>query len=217
MADNREIRHTLKRIQSIKTWQLVVLLVMVGFIALTFLRLNNVGMIERRDAVHAADIAGDDADLQRRLYDLQRYVSAHMNTDPGRVDLPKAYERDNQALKAQLEVTSESNPNGNIFKKANEVCDAVGRQNGWRSWGDPRMNTCLEQEYAKYPASNELASQFKPLSPDPYYHTFVSPLWTPDFAGWSILVFAVILLVIIFRLVTLLVLNLILKYRYRKI
>lgn len=87
MVDRRQTRWRLRRLRQIKTWQLILVMLACGFIAATFLRLNNVGMVERRDAVIAADKAGDAAALERRLYDLQRYVSSHMNADPGRIAL----------------------------------------------------------------------------------------------------------------------------------
>lgn len=214
MAEKQDIRRQIKRLKSIKTWQLIILLVMVGFISLTFLRLNNVGMIERRDAVWAADKAGDDDALQRRLYDLQRYVSAHMGTDPGRIDLQHKYKRDNDAYIEQITQVSEENPNGNVSAKVREVCDAIGQANGWR-WPDARAINCVNEELEKYPSAPELMQVYKPLSPEPYYQSFAPPLWSPDFAGWSIVVFIFIAIVIIFRLISLVTLRLMLKYRYR--
>lgn len=73
------------------------LLLIVGFVAATFLRLNNIGMVQRREAVINADEQGNGDNIVERLYDLQRYVSAHMNTDLGQgVYLEKSYNRDLQ-------------------------------------------------------------------------------------------------------------------------
>lgn len=216
MADKREIQSRLRQVKKIKTWQLVILLVMVGFVAATFLRLNNVGMIERREAVYAADKAADDLQLEKRLYDLQRYVAAHMNADPGRVALHHKYQRDNDAKKAELEGQSDGNPQGNVYKKAAEVCDPIGQSQGWR-WPDPRYTECVNQELAKYPAADQLKLAYTPIPTEAYYHTFVSPLWSPDFAGWSVVVFAVILLIIIIRLLILLTLKILIKYKYRTV
>ena len=58
MADKRGTRRAIRRLEEIKTWQLVILLVMASFVSATFLRLNNIGMIERRDAVINADKEG---------------------------------------------------------------------------------------------------------------------------------------------------------------
>lgn len=215
MAQKRDLRQTVRRIEKIKTWQLVVLLLMAGFVAATFLRLNNIGMIERRDAVFAADKQGDKTQLERRLFDLQRYVAAHMNTSPGRIALDATYQRDNDALKKKFTEQSDSNPNGNVYRRAADACDPIGRAQGWR-WPDARYTNCISQELEKYPAASQLISQFKPLPVEPYYHTFVSPVWSPDFAGWSLVFCGVIILMIIVRLLTLLVLKLLLQRQYRR-
>ena len=47
--DKKKTKFRIKRLSQIKTWQLVVLLIMSGFISATFLRLNNVGMVEREN------------------------------------------------------------------------------------------------------------------------------------------------------------------------
>ena len=81
MADKGRIKKNIKDLQRIKTWQLIVLLVIVGFISATFLRLNNIVMVQRREAVITADKEGSQDDIVNRLYDLQRYVSSHMNSN----------------------------------------------------------------------------------------------------------------------------------------
>ena len=48
-----------------------------------------------------------------------------------------------------------------------------------------------------------------------YRYSFISPIWSPDFAGWSVLLTGVILLIIILRLVILVVLRILLKRHYR--
>lgn len=120
--DKGRVRKGIKDLQRVKTWQLIVLLIIAGFIAATFLRLNNIGMVERRAAVISADEEGDDDVTVQRLYDLQRYVTAHMNTNLGQgVYLEASYKRDSRAV---LDAASEdSNPNGNIYKKARDICD----------------------------------------------------------------------------------------------
>lgn len=216
MADTRNLRQAVKRIEKIKTWQLVVVLLMLGFVAATFLRLNNIGMVERREAVMVADQEGDKIQLERRLYDLQRYVASHMNSDPGRIALDKTYQRDNDRLKEEFARQSSANPNGNVYAKVIAVCDPIGRAQGWR-WPDPRYTNCINDELGKYPSASQLAAQFTPLPTAPYYHTFVSPLWTPDFAGWSLIACGAVLLMIVGRLAMLGILKLLISRQYRRI
>ena len=115
MADKKQVRRTIKQLQRIKTWQLVILLILACFLAATFLRLNNIGMIQRRNAVISADTTGDQTATIQRLSDLQQYVSAHMNTDLGKgVFLQSSY---NRALKAtEQAAASGDDPYGNIYE-----------------------------------------------------------------------------------------------------
>ena len=208
--DKRQARKTVKDLQRIKTWQLLVLLVIAGFIAATFLRLNNIGMVERRAAVISADKTGDEGNTIQKLYDLQHYVSAHMNTDLGKgVYLESTYQRDSQS--ALNQASGDQNPNGNIYKKAQEVCA-------------PRFShystaylQCTTSELAKYPAASDLIGAVKLPSASSYLHDYESPVWSPDFAGWSLVACGVIVLMILVRFIGLGVLKLLLRRHYRSV
>lgn len=219
MADKRDIRQAVRRIKKVKTWQLVILLIMAGFVSATFLRLNNVGMIERRDAVFAADEAGDREQLERRLYDLQRYVSTHMNASPGRIALEHSYKRYYDTALEQFEATIASQSSNDVVQRVRETCDTLAAQGGWGRFStqaDPRYVDCISREWEKYPAAATNDIQFTAPPVEPYYHTFVSPLWSPDYAGWSVLATGLIFLVIIIRLIILGVLHLMMKMKYRR-
>jgi len=207
--DKKQVRRNIKRLQRARTWHLVILLILMSFVSATFLRLNNIGMIERRAAVITADGVGNNETTQNRLYDLQRYVSAHMNTDMGKgVYLESAYNRDYNAL--LLKVSNDSNSNGNIYKKAQDVCAPQF------DFYSSAYLQCTLNELAKYPASTSLINSVN-LSPSTYLHVFSSPLWSSDFAGWSLVVCVVILIMIIARLTSVGVLRLLLRYQYKSI
>lgn len=207
MANKKHVKRSLGQLQRIKTWQLVIILILAGFVSATFLRLNNIGMVQRRDAVYAADKTGDNNVTQNRLYDLQRYVSSHMNTDMGSgVYLTATYNRDKQALLAK-----ESNgPNGNIYVKAQQVC--APRYHSW----SPAYVQCTVNELAKYPAGVDLNKSVD-LPRGPYQYNFASPQWSPDFAGWSVLVCVVILIMIIARFIGVVTLRILLRRHYKTI
>lgn len=209
MANKRQVKRSIRQLQRIKTWQLVVLLVLMGFVAATFLRLNNIGMSQRRAAVLDADKTGDQTAIKSRLVDLQRYVSSHMNTSMGTIYLEEQYKRDSEA--ANKAASSDGNPNGNIFKKAQDICAPRFQHLGNFSTA---YKQCVLDELAKYPAASELTSSLKLPRADTYRHSFSSPLWSPDFAGFSVLACLLIVLIIIARLVGLLVLRMILKTRH---
>jgi hypothetical protein len=207
VADRRHIKREIKQLQRVKTWQLLILLVISGFMAATFLRLNNIGMIQRRDAVLSADKEGRDADVATRMYDLQRYVSSHMNASTGQFDLKDQYQRDIQQL-IESAVT-DSNPNGNVNAKAEAVCHPR-----FAAWS-PAYVQCFTEELSKYPPAPDPAGNLTLPSPALYRHSFASPLWSADFAGFSVMVFFAIALGILIRLAGLGILYLLLKYHYR--
>ncbi len=210
MADKGQIKQSIKDLQRIKTWQLIILLIIVGFIAATFLRLNNIGMVQRREAVLSADESGNVDVTIDRLYDLQQYVSSHMNTDlGGGVPLNNAFHRDYETwMQGQY---GSANSQENIYKKAQEVCAPQFSNYSYA------YVQCTTNELAKYPAAANPASESTKPRQEAYIHTFASPVWSPDFAGWSVLLFGVILLVIVIRIISLGVLQLMLRRRYKRI
>ena len=214
--DKKKTKFRIKRLSQIKTWQLVVLLTMSGFISATFLRLNNVGMVERRESVENADKAGDIVNLQQRLYDLQRYVSTHMNADPGKIALDHTYKQMYDRKLKEFEEEIKNQSNNDTVSKVRAVCDARARQGGYgrvTTQADPRYVSCINEEWEKYPAAKVANLQFEAPSTEPYYHTFVSPIWSADYAGWSLLVTIFIAMIIVMRLVVLGMLKLMLRRR----
>ena len=202
MVNKRQVRRNIKQLQRVKTWQLIILFILSCFITATFLRLNNINMIERRSSVLKADLVGMNSVTQDRLYDLQRYVTAHMNTDMGKgIYLESAYKRD---VRSAYEGASATN---NIYKKAQEVCAPK-----FTSWSEAYVQ-CTIGELAKYPGSNSLKL---PIA-DTYLHVFSSPVWSPDFAGFSVLISVVIFIMIVVRLTSVGILKLILSHHYKSI
>ena len=210
MAETRNIKRNVKRLGRIKTWQLVLLLILMCLIAATFLRLNNIGMIQRRDAVLQADKGTDTTITQTRLYDLQRYVAAHMNANMGTIYLEGQYKRDSQ--KAIDAASDDANPNGNVFKRAQEICAPRYANLGGYSQA---YQQCVISELNSFSPSDDPAAQVSLPRADQYRFSFVSPVWSPDFAGFSVLICAAIVFLIIARLVALGVLKCILKIRHR--
>ncbi len=205
----------LKRLQQVKTWQLVLILILALFVTATFLRINNIGMVQRRDAVLAADETGDLVALQNRLYDLQRYSAVHMNADTGPIYLQDSYNRAAEVAKKAAEV--QTGGGENIYKKIeDEVCGPQARANGWR-WPDQRYIACQRAELEKYPEAQQGSGQV--ILPDTklFRHSFVSPVWSPDFAGFSVLICIFITLVIIGRLIGVMILRLLLRRHYRSV
>lgn len=213
-VDIREQRERgLKRLQQVKTWQLILILVLMLFVTATFLRINNIGMIQRRDAVVSADEQGDTDVLQNRLYDLQRYAAARMNADTGVIYLQESYNR--AADKAKKDAEKDTKGGTNIYKKIeDEVCGPRARANGWR-WPDARYIACQRAELAKYPASQQGSGAVTLPNKELFRHSFVSPMWSPDFAGFFVIICLLITLVIVARLIGIAILRILLHRHYK--
>lgn len=209
MADKRQVRRSIRQLQRVKTWQLLVLLLLAALMASTFLRLNNIGMVERRTAVLAADKSTNVDDTQNRLYDLQRYVSQHMNSDTGAIYLEQQYQRDSKKIIDAAGDTT--NPNGNIYKKASDACDTQ-----FSLYSQPYFQ-CYLSELEKYPAADNTPTTVSLPATDLYRHEFSAPAWSPDFAGWSVLICIVIATMIVARLTSLVILKALLKRHYSSI
>jgi hypothetical protein len=207
--DKSQVRRTVKNLQRIKTWQLIILLILAGFLSATFLRLNNIGMVQRRTAVLQADKVGDNDVTTERLFDLQQYVTTHMNTDMGKgIYLQTLYQAQRQAA-INAESTADT-PTGGIYKQINDACKAITKSY-------TPFFQCVTDRLAKVPnGSNTLAPVTLPVAAA-YHYSFASPLWSPDFAGWSVLVCIVIVLMIIARIISLIILRIILHQRYKSV
>lgn len=185
----------LKTLKDYQTWQLILILILFSFVVLILLRLNNTGMVSRREALLAADEEGNSEITKDRATDLRVYVNKHMNSSTGRFFLKGQYARDSEAVKARAEELASSNPNGNIYLKASKVCDPQFRVRSADYF------QCYLNELAKYPAAEYGSTEVKMPEPGSYQLEFVSPRWTPDFAGFAILGWLFLALVIALRLI----------------
>lgn len=205
------------RVPKIKTWQLVVVLLPLLFIDATLLRVDHVKMTELRGAVLEADKNEDDEGIARTLDELRRFVFSHIVINvvddngvqkvtfgTGPFYLEHQYIRAaNKALKeAEENIASDSNPNGNIYKMASEVCQPQAIANGW-SWNDANYINCMVGEIQKYPASDELNDTIAANLPSTelYRKEYSSPLWAPTLTGFMLLITLVIIVVIFIRVI----------------
>lgn len=214
MLDKRELQYRLSRMRHIKTWQLLLILFFGILVAATFLRLNNLGMVERREAVLKADKAGDVAAARKSLVELQSYVAGHMNTSlgPNGVQLATIYNRDLEAALSQA--SDGSNPQSAVYQQASVECRAK-----WQGGVESFRNDYVQCVIARVSSLTPDQGQSTLTKPNPALYTFnyASPLWTPDLAGFSVLFCLIILLIILIRIVTKIVLRMLLKHRFKSI
>ena len=215
MSNKKSLARQLWLVQRVKTWQLVIVFVIAAFVAATFLRLNNLGMVERRDAVVQADKRGDERALIRSLGALQEHVSSHMNTSLQQgVYLQYTYERErDRVLDKASSATNNSNPNAKVYQKASIECRARW-QGGVESFRNDYVQ-CVIDRVKTLQAGSEAVTALRLPKADLYRHDFISPLWSPDFAGFSVLFCLLILVLIICRLIAAAVLRFLLHRRYQ--
>lgn len=174
--DKRRLNHYLSRLKKMPFWWLAVASLLFFVTAIFALRANNQKMIELRAAVFAADEQG--GDVETALKNLREHVYQHMNTDLAAgnnirppIQLKYRYERLLAAEKARIESI-----NSTIYTDAQNYCEQQISQ-GFSGRG---RIPCIEE----YVDSHGVAAN--PIPEDVYKFDFLSPRWSPDLAGWSL-------------------------------
>lgn len=209
-----KFREKRKKIK-IKTWWLVVLLVILLGVDATLLRFDHIRMTELRDAVLMADAEENDLLIEQSLVKLKEFVFSNVGINiveengvqkvsfgTGPFYLEHQYLRAaNEALaEAEKQLSSDANPNGNIYAEAAAVCQPQAIANGWL-WTDSRYINCMMTELAKYPAADDLQTQVIASLPSTelYRHDYASPVWAPTWTGFMILLTLIVIVVIFIR------------------
>lgn len=195
--NKRYLHHTWTRFRRIKPWYFLILAIISGVICVFALRANNQHMLELREAVYAAD--KNSGDTETALQNLRAYVTTHMNTNLSAgenavyppIQLKYTYER---LVKAHSEATGQQNQK--IYTDAQRHCE---QQNPAGFGGGGRI-PCIQQ----YVQSHTVVSSTESVPDALYKFSFVTPKWSPDLAGWSlvatILLFAAFVISLITRL-----------------
>ena len=174
--DKRKLHHIWTKIRQIKPWYIFVLLVISSTVTVYSLRQNNLQMEKLRAAVYTAD--KDNTNVSAALSALQAYVTTNMNTNlasgPDAPYPPIQLEYTYARLQA-ADTQSTNNTNQALYTNAEDYCQQA-IPNGFS--GRYRVS-CIEQ----YITSHGSTVQTIPVSL--YEFSFLSPRWSPDFAGWS--------------------------------
>ena len=200
MAFKHHAHHWFRLIRAVKVWQLILLLLALVGASAYLLRQNNLEMVALRDAVKVAD--EENGDTKQALLNLQRYVTAHMNTSLGDgIVLQSSYKRayDVAAQKA----VSAGNPASKIYAQVELQCRPVFA----RTHSFPAYTQCAREKLSSLAPGQDTLSSFHAPSTDLFRYNYLSPVWSPDLAGIAVLASIFTLLIILARVTSYLILR----------
>lgn len=166
------------KIGQLNYWYVFAIFIVSSVVAIYALRQNNLTMIRLRDAVYAADKSGSDVEIPLRT--LRQHIHSHMNSDPSSgansikppIQLKYRYERLVTAEKERVAAA-----NVQVYTVAQNYCESQDSAFSGRS-----RVPCIQD----YVARNGV--QEKPVEDSLYKFDFVSPKFSFDVAGISLLI-----------------------------
>ena len=190
--NKRHLHHIWTKLRWLRPRYFLILALVSGVVCIFALRANNEHMIKLRTAVYAAD--QNNTDVQAPLKALQAYVTAHMNTNLTTgssavyppIQLKYTYDR---LVTAQSDAATQANTQ--LYTDAQHYCE---QQDPTDFSGHNRV-PCIEQ----YVQTHD--TQLPSIPEALYEFSFISPDWSPDLAGWSLVITALSGLLFIVTLV----------------
>lgn len=191
--DKKSLRQILILIRKVPAIVFLSLAVIFAITAIFSLRANNQKMIELRDAVFVAD--EQNGDVEGALKALREHVYAHMNTDLSSgensihppLQLKYTYER-----LAKAEQKKVQSSNAELYDEATKYCEA--------RFPAGQLANGRVQCVARYIDEHSQGKLSVTVPDDLYKFDFVSPAWSPDLAGWSIVLAVLFTILFIARL-----------------
>jgi hypothetical protein len=174
-----------------KTW--LYLFVALAIVSVLALRHNNQTMVKLRDQVYVAD--KNNGDINGALNNLRRYVYGHMNTDLSSgnnnikppIQLKYTYQRLYDAQANQIQTSNQQ-----LYTDAELYCQSI---NG-AYFGTTRV-PCVQN----YVINHGLKAANITIPAGLYDFDFASPSWSPDLAGWSLVLTGLLLIAFVIRLI----------------
>lgn len=189
-APKRAIHH----LHRVSPWIFFAISLFFGVICIVSLRNNNLTALKLRDTVNQVD--KDNGDVEAALRNLREYMYSHMNTNlstgPNAVKPPIQLKYRYERL-VQAENERAGQQNDKVYTDAQTECE---KQFPKGLSGSGRI-PCIKD----YIESHGGAKQ-QTIPDSLYKFDFVSPLWSPDLAGLSMLIAAVSLCLFLFRFIS---------------
>lgn len=189
----RKLHHYYRSLTHVKAWYFLIPAIIFALLAVYGLRDNYSKMVELREAVYVAD--QQNGDVESALAELRAHVHSHMNTNLASGDnaikppiqLKARYERlvagEAERIKAH---------NAKVSKTAEQLCAQRFPGGGYNA---PRV-ACIQD----YVGANAI-SEGGTIPEELYKFDFISPRWSMDLAGISILLSTVFVILFAARLV----------------
>lgn len=186
------VRQKLSSDKNIPRQVFLVLFIIFALVSIYSLRHDNLTMVKLRNNLYAAD--KNDKDVNAALNNLRSYVYGHMNTNLSSggntikppIQLKYTYER----LQSTAEVKAN---NSGLYTQAENYCQA--RIPASVSISGRGRISCV-QDYILSHGGHKA-----PETPTALYQfDFVSPAWSPDLAGWSLVLTGLFFLAFVTKL-----------------
>jgi hypothetical protein len=204
VALKHHLHHWFRIIRRLKVWQLLIILALFVVASAFLLRQNNLEMVRLRSLVEQAD--QQNGDVQKALLNLQHYMSGHMNTSLGDgVALQYSYQRAYEA--AVQAAANSSNPQAALYTQVELECRPVFE----RTQSFPAYTQCAHDRLAQLSPGQDALTALKAPPAELYKVNYTSPLWSPDVAGFGVLLAVLTGLMLMSRLIAYLVLRAILR------
>lgn len=185
----RHLHHILKRLKQVHVWYFVIAIVITAGIAVTALRNNNIKAIELRDTVLEVD--KQNGDTEAALRNLRAHVYSHMNSNlavPGGAYPPVQLKYRYDRLVA-VEKERVTQVNAKLYTEAQAHCEAMM----------PAGRSLNRIECIQNYVTTKGGATERPIPDALYKFDFVPPIWSPDLAGWSLVLLLVLVLLFIIR------------------
>jgi hypothetical protein len=173
----RKLHHLYTRLHHLRLWYFLVPALIFGLLAIHGLRSNYSTMVELREAVYVAD--RENGDVEGALVDLREHVHGHMNTNltsgsnaiKPPIQLKARYERLVTKEQERIKIA-----NAQVTAQAEQTC---GAQHPAAGFNAARVACIQEFVRVNGTKAREVPDQL-------YKFDFISPRWSPDLAGISL-------------------------------
>lgn len=191
--DKAKVHHYWIRLRGVTLYIPLVSLIIFSGISVWALRANNLQMLELKAAVITAD--EQDGDVEAALEELRAFVNSHMNTrlrTPGSTEPPiQLVNRFNKLVALEESKAQTDASTAQLYQKAQEYCRNVGAST------TPQAS-CVKD----YFIANGGGGTYVKLPPKELYtFDFASPRWSPDLAGYSLILAFISGVLLIARLI----------------